>query len=195
MRCVFAARSGQPVAYGTWIHVALVEFQPKAPQHLHPALQRCLCHGKLWKCLQAQLTVQVLCAQLGGSVGFAHAATGEERRYKSTISSQIFLTSVFTQQHCSCPKGTSPSLPCKAFPCGPCQQLPVQPYLLSTPQAHVTEPSSGNRTRSSPARPVPTRVTFAVSPGRAALWRGWVKDSDSQCAISGVVTGRPPCYI
>lgn len=48
MRCVFAARSGQPVAYGTWIHVALVEFQPKAPQHLHPALQRCLCHGKLW---------------------------------------------------------------------------------------------------------------------------------------------------
>lgn len=143
----------------------------------------------------ARLTVQVLCAQLGGSVGFAHAAAGEERRYKSTISSQIFLTSVFTQQHCSCPRGTSPSLPCKAFPCGPCQQLPVQPYLLSTPQAHVTEPSSGNRTRSSPARPVPTRVTFAVSPGRAALWRGWVKDSDSQCAISGVVTGRPPCYI
>lgn len=93
------------------------------------------------------------------------------------------------------PRGTSPSLPCKAFPCGPCRRLPVQPYPLSTPQAHVTEPSCGNRTRSSPARPVPTRVTFTMSPGRTALWRDWVKDSGSQCAISGDVTGRPrPIY-
>lgn len=174
-----------------WIHVVLVEFQPKAPQHPHPALQRCLCHGKLCTCLQARLTVQILCTQLGGSISFAHAATGKERRCKSTISSQIFLTSVVTQQLCSCPRGTCPSLPCKAFPCELCLQLPVQPYPLSTPQALVTEPSGGNRTRSSPARPVPTRVTFTVSPGRTVLRRGWVKDSSPHCALSGVVTGRP----
>lgn len=112
-----------------WIRVALIEFQPKAPQHPHPALQRCLCHGKLWICLQVRLTIQVLCTQLGGSLGFAHAATGKERRCKSTITSQIFLTSVFTQQLCSCLEG--PALPFLAkhflwaVLAAPCATLPV----------------------------------------------------------------------
>lgn len=173
-----------------WIHVALTEFQPKAPLHPHPALQRCLCHGKLWICLQSQLTVQVLCTQLGGSLGFAHAATEKGRRCKSTISSQIFLTSVFTQQLCSAQRDQPfPSLHSISLWAVPAAA--VQPYPLSTPQAHVTEPSGGNRTRSSPARPVPTRVTFTVSPGRTALRRGWVKDSSSQCAVSGSYRETP----
>lgn len=133
-----------------WIHVALIEFQPEAPQHPHPALWRCLLPWETLDMFAGQLTVKVLCTQLGGSLGFAHAAAGKERRCKSTISSQIFFNISFHRAALQLLRGTSPSLPCKAFPCGPCQRLPVQSYLLSTPQAHVTEPSAGNRTRSLP---------------------------------------------
>lgn len=105
---------------------------------------------------------------------------------------KYFLTSVFTQQLCSCPEGPALPFHAKHFLVGHASGSLCNPTCYPHHRHMSLNPAleTGHG-----ACPVPTRVTFTVSPGRTALQRGWVKDSSSQCAISGVVTGRsPPCY-